>query len=75
MILINGCGRQSRLVLSDRLLFMKRIESDQDFPDNPIQGIDGRSMSSDIILSICHSSPPVRAFIDAAYGMGLPKTP
>ncbi len=57
------------------LPFMKKIESDQDFPDSPIHGKDGplyvkRHYSLDMEMS-----PPVKAFIDAAYSMGLPKCP
>ncbi|HEY7319487.1 MAG TPA: GMC family oxidoreductase N-terminal domain-containing protein [Candidatus Binatia bacterium] len=57
------------------LPFMKKIESDQDFPDSPIHGKDGplyvkRHYSLDMPVS-----PPVRAFLDAAYAMGLPKCP
>ena len=60
----------------DRCLpFMKKIESDQDFPDSPIHGKDGplyvkRQYTLDMPMS-----PPARAFIDAAYAMGLPKCP
>jgi choline dehydrogenase len=55
------------------LPFMKKIESDQDFPDSPIHGKDGplyvkRQYTLDMPMS-----PPARAFIDAAYAMGLPK--
>jgi choline dehydrogenase len=57
------------------LPFMKKIESDQDFPDDPIHGKDGplyvkRNFTLDMPMS-----PPVKAFLDAAYGMGLPKCP
>jgi len=57
------------------LPFMKKIESDQDFPDSPIHGKDGplyvkRHYTLDMTVS-----PPVRAFLDAAYSMGLPKCP
>ena len=57
------------------LPFMKKIESDQDFPDDPIHGKDGplyvkRQYTLDMPMS-----PPARAFIDAAYAMGLPKCP
>jgi len=57
------------------LPFMKKIEADQDFPDDPIHGKDGplyvkRQYTLDMPMS-----PPARAFIDAAYAMGLPKCP
>ena len=57
------------------LPFMKKIESDQDFPDDPIHGKDGplyvkRQYTLDMPMS-----PPARAFINAAYAMGLPKCP
>lgn len=57
------------------LPFMKKIESDQDFPDSPIHGQNGplyvkRHFTLDMAMS-----PPARAFLDAAYGMGLPKCP
>jgi len=57
------------------LPFMKKIESDQDFPDDPIHGKDGplyvkRQYTLDMPMS-----PPARAFVDAAYAMGLPKCP
>jgi choline dehydrogenase len=57
------------------LPFMKKIEADQDFPNDPIHGKDGplyvkRQYTLDMPMS-----PPARAFIDAAYAMGLPKCP
>ena len=57
------------------LPFMKRIESDQDFPDSPIHGKDGPLYVKRHYTLDMPASPPVRAFIDAAYGMGLPKCP
>lgn len=64
------------LWLYDRMLpVMKRIESDQDFPDSPIHGSDGplyvkRGWTLDM-----PASEPVQAFIDRARAMGLPMCP
>lgn len=54
---------------------MKRIESDQDFPESPIHGADGplyvkRGWTLDML-----ASEPVKAFIDRALAMGLPLCP
>ncbi|MGE5303919.1 MAG: GMC family oxidoreductase [Alphaproteobacteria bacterium] len=57
------------------LPFMKRIESDQDYPDSPIHGKDGPLYVKRHFTLDMPASAPVRAFIDAAYGMGLPKCP
>jgi choline dehydrogenase len=57
------------------LPFMKRIESDQDFPDSPIHGNDGPLYVKRHYTLDMPASAPVRAFIDAAYAMGLPKCP
>jgi len=57
------------------LPFMKRIESDQDFPDSPIHGKDGPLYVKRHFTLDMPPSAPVRAFIDAAYSMGLPKCP
>jgi choline dehydrogenase len=57
------------------LPFMKRIESDQDFPDSPIHGKHGPLYVKRHFTLDMPASPPVRAFIDAAYAMGLPKCP
>ena len=57
------------------LPFMKKIESDQDFPDSPIHGKDGPLYVKRNFTLDMPTSPPVRAFLDAAYGMGLPKCP
>ena len=59
------------------LPFMKKIESDQDYPDSPIHGNDGplyvkRNFTLEMEMD---AAPPVRAFLNAAYGMGLPKCP
>jgi choline dehydrogenase len=57
------------------LPFMKKIESDQDFPDSPIHGKDGPLYVKRHYTLDMPASPPVRAFLDAAYSMGLPKCP
>jgi len=57
------------------LPFMKKIESDQDFPDSPIHGKDGPLYVKRRYTLEMPVSPPVRAFLDAAYSMGLPKCP
>jgi choline dehydrogenase len=57
------------------LPFMKKIESDQDFPDSPIHGKDGPLYVKRHFTLDMPMSPPVRAFIEAAYAMGLPKCP
>lgn len=60
----------------ERLLpAMKRIESDQDFPDSPIHGNSGplyvkRSFALDMPMSA-----PVKAFVESALGMGLSMCP
>jgi choline dehydrogenase-like flavoprotein len=55
------------------LPFMKQIESDQDFPDSPIHGKNGPLYVKRHFTLDMPASPPVRAFIEAAYAMGLPK--
>jgi choline dehydrogenase len=57
------------------LPFMKKIESDQDFPDSPIHGKDGPLYVKRHYTLDMPVSPPVRAYLDAAYAMGLPKCP
>jgi choline dehydrogenase len=57
------------------LPFMKRIESDQDFPDSPMHGRDGPLYVKRHFTLDMPASPPVAAFIEAAYRMGLPKCP
>jgi choline dehydrogenase len=57
------------------LPFMKRIESDQDYPDSPLHGKDGPLYVKRHFKLDMPASAPVRAFIDAAYDMGLPKCP
>ncbi len=54
---------------------MIRIESDQDFPDSPIHGKDGPLYVKRHFTLDMPASAPVRAFIEAGYGMGLPKCP
>ena len=57
------------------LPFMKKIESDQDFPDSPIHGKDGPLYVKRNFMLEMDASPPVKAFLQAAYGMGLPQCP
>jgi choline dehydrogenase-like flavoprotein len=60
----------------DRCLpVMKRIESDQDFPDSPIHGSDGPLYVKRPFMLDQPASEPVRAFIDRAQAMGLPLCP
>ena len=60
----------------DRCLpIMKRIESDQDFPDSPIHGADGPLYVKRPFTLDMPASEPVRAFIDRAVSMGLPLCP
>jgi choline dehydrogenase len=54
---------------------MKRIESDQDFPDSPIHGNSGPLYVKRVFMLDAPASAPVRAFIDRALGMGLPSCP
>lgn len=54
---------------------MKRIESDQDFPDSPIHGSDGPLYVKRPFMLDEPASAPVRAFIDRAHSMGLPFCP
>jgi len=57
------------------LPFMKRIESDQDFPDSPIHGKDGPLYVKRHFTLDMPASAPVKAFIESSYAMGLPKCP
>lgn len=60
----------------DRVLpVMKRIESDQDYPDSPLHGRDGPLYVTRPFSFDMPSSAPVKAFIDRALGMGLPLCP
>ena len=54
---------------------MKRIESDQDFPESPIHGNSGPLYVKRHFTLDMEVSPPARAFIDSAHLMGLPKCP
>jgi choline dehydrogenase len=60
----------------DRCLpVMKRIESDQDFPDSPIHGNNGPLYVKRPFTLDMPASAPVRAYIDRAVGIGLPVCP
>jgi choline dehydrogenase len=54
---------------------MKRIESDQDFPDSPIHGNSGPLYVKRHFTLDMAASAPVEAFMASAYAMGLPKCP
>ncbi len=54
---------------------MKRIESDQDYPDSPIHGSSGPLYVKRPFTLDMPASAPVRAFIDRSLGMGLPSCP
>jgi len=54
---------------------LKRIESDQDYPDSPLHGRNGPLYVKRPITFDAPLSPPVKAFIDGAVGMGLPLCP
>jgi len=54
---------------------MKRIESDQDFPDSPIHGSDGPLYVKRPFTLDMPASEPVRAFIERSQSMGLPLCP
>ena len=54
---------------------MKRIESDQDYPDSPIHGKDGPLYVKRPFTLDMPASEPVRAYIERALGMGLPRCP
>jgi choline dehydrogenase len=57
------------------LPLLKRIESDQDFPDSPIHGTDGPLYIKRPFLLHEPASEPVAAFIQRAIEMGLPPCP
>lgn len=59
----------------DLLPVMRRIESDQDFPDSPIHGADGPLYIKRPFLLHQPASAPVRAFIDQSLAVGLPECP
>ncbi len=54
---------------------LKRIESDQDYPDSPLHGNDGPLYVHRPFKFGDPISPPAQAFIDGALGMGLPRCP
>jgi choline dehydrogenase len=54
---------------------LKRIESDQDFPDSPIHGADGPLYIKRPFLLDESASEPVRAFIERSVQLGLPLCP
>lgn len=54
---------------------MKRIESDQDFPDSPIHGADGPLYIKRPWTLDMPAPEPVAAFIQRALDMGLPPCP
>jgi choline dehydrogenase len=54
---------------------MKRIESDQDFPDHPLHGADGPLYLQRPWTLETPSSEPVTAFVERALSMGLPPCP
>ena len=54
---------------------LKRIESDQDFPDSPIHGTDGPLYIKRPFLLDEPAAEPVAAFIQRAVDMGLPRCP
>lgn len=54
---------------------MKRIESDQDYPDDPLHGRDGPLYVRRPFTFDMPSSAPVQTFIERALGMGLPLCP
>ena len=54
---------------------MKRIESDQDYPDSPIHGSNGPLYVKRPFTLDMPASAPVRAYIDRALSMGLPQCP
>ncbi len=51
---------------------LKRIESDQDYPDSPLHGRDGPLYIKRPFFFGDPTSRPGQAFIDSAVGMGLP---
>ncbi|MFQ5683465.1 MAG: GMC family oxidoreductase [Candidatus Binatia bacterium] len=54
---------------------LKRIESDQDYPDSPIHGRDGPLYVKRPFTFDMPMSDPVRSFIERAESMGLPRCP
>ena len=54
---------------------LKRIEADQDFPDDPDHGHDGPVYVKRPFALDSDLAPVVRAYIDGAAGMGIPRLP
>jgi choline dehydrogenase len=54
---------------------LKRIETDQDFPESPIHGANGPLYVKRPFMLDMPASEPVKAFIDRAVSMGLPLCP
>jgi len=54
---------------------LKRIESDQDYPDSPLHGRDGPLYIKRPFTFDMPASEPVKAFIESAVNMGLPLCP
>ena len=54
---------------------LKRIESDQDYPDSPLHGRDGPLYIKRPYTFDMPTSGPVKAFIESAVKMGLPLCP
>src|SRR5439155_13309547 len=59
----------------DVLPVLKRIESDQDYPDSPIHGSDGPLYIKRPWMLHEATSEPVEAFIERSVDMGLPVCP
>lgn len=59
----------------DCLPALRRIESDQDFPDSPLHGANGPLYVKRLFRLDMEASEPVQAFMDAAVAMGLPLCP
>jgi choline dehydrogenase len=57
------------------LPLLKRLESDQDFPDSPIHGSDGPLYVKRPYMLGTPASEPVTAFIERAMSMGMPLCP
>jgi choline dehydrogenase len=54
------------------LPFMKRLENDRDFPDDPVHGATGPIHVARFFTPDMPMAAPVRAFVDRALGSGLP---
>jgi len=57
------------------LPILKRLESDQDFPDSPLHGATGPLYVKRGFTLGMETAPPVKAFLDRAQAMGLPLCP